>query len=108
MKLVSSLFKGVLICGGVLVATSVSSRAADSVDFSRYFSSSTALSAVSSALSILEPCDKPIKFSEKIEKEAVELTAVCKPDEGDSISVRLSFQRDESGNLFPDSFDYGD
>ncbi|MBU2581948.1 MAG: hypothetical protein KJ622_09540 [Alphaproteobacteria bacterium] len=106
MNPVTNLLKGGLVCGALLVATSTSSIAAD-VDFSRYFKSATALSAVASAVSILEPCEKAIKFSEKVEKESVTLTAVCPASEGDAITVNVSFQKDETGTLFPDSFDYG-
>lgn len=107
MKPVSSLLMGALVCGTAIAASTVASVAADKIDFSRYFKSSTSLAAVSSAVSILEPCDTPIAFSEDVDKESVTLTAVCKSSDGESISVKLSFQRDESGHLFPDSFDYG-
>lgn len=106
MNPIKNLLRGGLICGSLLVAATTSGSAAD-VDLSRYFKSSTALAAVASAVSILEPCEKPIQFSEKVEAEAVTLTATCPPSDGDAISVNVSFQMDESGTLFPDSFDYG-
>ena len=105
MKPVSSLLKGAAISSCLLVVTATGATAAD-VDYSRYFKSATAMSAVASAISILEPCEKPIKFSEKVEEDAVTLTATC-PAGADSITVNVSFQRDETGTLFPDSFDYG-
>ena len=105
MKSISSVIKSGLICGTALVASAASSLAAD-IDYSRYFKSSTALSAISSAVSILEPCEKPIQFSEQVEKDSVTFSASCPSSDGEAITVKLSFQRDESGNLFPDSFDY--
>jgi len=106
MNPVKNLLNSGLICGTLLVAATSSGFAAD-VDFSRYFKSATALSAVASAVSILEPCEKPIKFSEKVENDSVTLTATCPASDADSITVNISFQKDESGTLFPDSFDYG-
>lgn len=106
MNPIKNLLKGGLISCPLLVAATTSSFAAD-VDFSRYFNSATSLSAVASAISILEPCEKPIKFSEKVETDSVTLTATCPASDGEAITVNLSFQKDESGTLFPDSFDYG-
>jgi hypothetical protein len=101
----SSTFKGAVICATVFLASAAPSWAAD-VDYSRYFKSSTALSAVSSAISILEPCEKPISFSEKVDDDIVTFSASCESSDGEAITVNLTFQRDESGDLFPDSFDY--
>jgi hypothetical protein len=106
MTSISSLIKGGLICGSMLVAATTSANAAD-VDFSRYFKSSAALSAVASAVSILEPCEKPVKFAETVEEATVKLKATCPASDGEAITVELSFQHDEAGNLFPDAFDYG-
>lgn len=106
MNSVTSLVKGGLVFGCLLVAATTSGHAAD-VDFSRYFKSATALAAASSAVSIVEPCEKAIQFSEKVEKDSVTLTVVCPASEGDAITVNVIFQKDETGTLFPDSFDYG-
>lgn len=106
MNSVSNLLKGGLVSGCLTVAATTSSLAAD-VDFSRYFKSAAALSAVASAVSILEPCEKAIEFSEKVEGDSVTLTAVCPASDGEAITVNVEFQKDETGTLFPDSFDYG-
>ncbi len=106
MTSIPSLLKSGVISSTVLVLVATSANAAD-VDYSRYFKSSAALSAVASALSILEPCEKPIAFSETTEESAVKLKATCPATDGEAITVELSFQSDEAGNLFPDSFDYG-
>lgn len=103
---ISDLLKGGLICGSILVVATTSANAAD-IDYSRYFKSSTALSAVASAISILEPCEKPVQFSETVEDTSVKLKATCPATDGDPITVELSFQKDDAGNLFPDTFDYG-
>ncbi len=92
---------------GFQVLSFAAPAAAAGVDFSRYFKSSTALAAVTSAVSILEPCDTPIQYTEEVSKEMVVLTAKCPATGGESISVKISFQQDEEGNLFPDTFDYG-
>ena len=105
MILISNPYKGAVICAAVFFASAAPSWAAD-VDYSRYFKSSTALSAVSSAISILEPCEKAISFSEKVEDDIVTFSAKCESSTGEAITVNLTFQRDESGDLFPDSFDY--
>lgn len=105
MKTMSCLLKGGFFLGSIFVVTASAGIAAE-VDFSRYFKSSISLSAVASAVSILEPCESPIKFSEKVEAEDVTLAATCAGS--DAITVKVHFQRDESGNLFPDSFDYGE
>lgn len=105
MNPISSPFQGAVICAAIILASAVPSWAAD-VDFSRYFKSSTALSAVSSAISILEPCEIPISFSEKVESDTVTFSATCQSSAGEAITVNVNFQRDESGDLFPDTFDY--
>ena len=106
MTSIPSLLKSGVFCGAALVLAATSANAADT-NYARYFKSSAALSAVASAISILEPCEKPIQFSEKTEDSTVKLKATCPATDGDAITVELSFQSDEAGNLFPDSFDYG-
>ncbi|MEQ8824510.1 MAG: hypothetical protein RIC14_09060 [Filomicrobium sp.] len=90
-----------------LLAASLSAASAEGTDYSRYFKSSSALSAVASAVSILEPCEKPIKFEETKDGSTLKLKMTCPATEGDAIVVELTFQTDDAGNLFPDSFDYG-
>lgn len=90
-----------------MFALSTSAAMADKVDFSRYFKSSTALSAIASALSIVEPCGKPVEFKEEVSKDAVVFSARCAATGSEPITVKINFQKDEEGNLFPDTFDYG-
>ena len=101
---ISSPFKGAMICAAAVLVPAAS-WAAD-VDYSRYFKSSTALSAVASAISILEPCENPISYAEKVEDDSVTFSATCKSSGGEAITVNINFQRDETGELFPDTFDY--
>ncbi len=93
------------ICGGAAVLVAGAATAAEP-DFSRYASSSATLSAVVTAVALVEPCEGDITFAEEVidSYQVVELTVACSSDADASRSVILRFDMLEGGGLRPASF----
>ena len=74
---------------------------ADEVDLSPYASASRSLSAIASALSVLEPCDEGPFYSERSGDGGAELVVTC-INEGQEAAVVITFDED----LWPQEFSY--
>ena len=87
-------------CAALPAGTAVAENA---FDFSKYADSSANLTAVATAVSLVEPCSGKISFSEAtIESyDTVELTVACE----EAKKVVLRFEILEGGKLRPASFD---
>ncbi len=91
-------------------ALSVSSLAAQDTepfDFAKYAASSATLSAIATAVSLVEPCGQPLSYTEEIIESygVVELTVACIGDGDEEAAVILRFDIQENGYLIPQSFE---
>lgn len=93
-----------VMCGLAAICTAGTAVAAEA-DFSRYAGSSATLSAVVTAVSLVEPCEGEITFAEEVidSYQVVELTVSCS-DSDTSRAVILRFDMLEGGGLRPASF----
>ena len=94
-----------LLCAAALVLGVRAAEAAET-DLSRYAQSSATLSAVVTAISLVEPCDGEIALAEEVIEsyQVVELMVSCSSDSDDSRTVILRFDMLEGGGLRPASF----
>jgi hypothetical protein len=85
--------------------TAATAMAAEA-DLSRYAGSSSNLSAVVTAITLVEPCEGDITLSEEVidSYQVVELTVACSSDADDTRTVILRFDMLEGGGLRPASF----
>ncbi len=91
---------------GLAVVCTAGTAVAAEADFSRYAGSSATLSAVVTAVSLVEPCEGEITFAEEVidSYQVVELTVSCSSDSDTSRAVILRFDMLEGGGLRPASF----
>ena len=89
-----------------LLGVTAAATAAETADLSRYAGSSATLSAVVTAMALVEPCDGAITFAEEVIEsyQVVELMVACSSDADNSRSVILRFDMLEGGKLKPASF----
>lgn len=82
-------------------------KKASGIDWSRYTSHSTTLSAVVSGLSMLEPCTVPITFNETIKGDKVRLVITCPGGEDEEASAIIDFYVvPKTKILFPEKFSF--
>ena len=104
MKMTKNILAGA-VCGGMALLITGTAQGAEA-DFKRYAGSSTNLSAVATAVSMVEPCEGDITFSEEVIEsyQVVELTVGCSSDGDTSRAVILRFDMLEGGGIRPASF----
>ena len=92
--------------GGLLLAAVAWTATAAEADLTRYAGSSSNLSAVVTAITLVEPCDGGITLLEEVIEsyQVVELIVACSSDQDDSRTVVLRFDMLEGGGLRPASF----
>ncbi len=93
------------MCGAMLVFSAGTAAAAEA-DLLRYAGSSATLSAVVTAVSLVEPCEGDVTFAEEVIEsyQVVELTVACSSDSDTARTVILRFDMLEGGGLRPASF----
>ena len=99
---------GIALAGACLLTASPSG-AEVITGLERYAGSSSTLSAVVTAITMVEPCEGEIIFREEVIESynVVELNVSCSSDEDASRSVILRFDILEDGGLKPASFGVG-
>ncbi len=87
------------------LAISPTTRAADTVDFSKYMQQSSSLSMIAAALSVLD-CQVPVEFEEKADtaNATVELTVFCPETDNESGATIRFLTADDI--LLPDGFSF--
>lgn len=97
------------LCGFVAITAPLPSQAEVITSLERYAGSSTTLSAVVTAVTMVEPCDGDITFREEVIEsyQVVELTVACSSDEDGARTIVLRFDMLEGGGLKPASFGVG-
>ncbi len=100
-KPISSAAAVMLVC-----AFTVAPARAGPVDWTRYMSSSAAVSAIAAALSFVEKCSVPLEFDEIQQDGKRLLTLNCNGSDEEEAAVTIEFIDYGDGALLPGRFMY--
>lgn len=101
--------KTLIAAAGVTAVAALPAAAEVITGLERYAGSSSTLSAVVTAITMVEPCEGEIIFREEVIEsyQVVELTVSCSSDQDASREVILRFDMLEGGKLKPASYGVG-
>ena len=93
------------LSAGLLSA--VSPAMAEEVDWNRFMTSSTVVSAIASGMASLDYCETPLKFEQTAGEGKLSLSMTCTGEtEDDNATVIIEFDDIGEGELLPNQFNF--
>lgn len=99
-----------LACAAALggaVLSAASPAMAEDVDWSKFMTSSTVVSAIASGMAALDYCETPLQFAQTAAEGKLSLSMTCAGEtEEDNATVIIEFDDIGEGELLPSQFNF--